>query len=175
MDFPFGLREFLNSLTMYHYLFFGLSFIASICFLILGIVYRKSHAAAMFLYTLSFLGLIVAPVAGAYYIEDYLRASSLQNIDVLRLTYTKAIVVNADIKNDGKSKIKTTYISLCMVKKNKNSILEFINSIKAAHVQKYTYKIPMEKGESQHIRAVIDTTKLPNPTDYSVFYQIKSF
>lgn len=175
MDFPFGLREFLHNLTMYHYLFFALSFIASICFLILGIVYRKSHAAAMFFYTLSFLGLIVAPVVGAYYIEDYLRASSLKNIDVLRLTYTKAIVVNADIKNDGKTKIKTTYVSLCMVKKNKNSILEFLNSIKAAHAQKYSYQIPMEKGESKHIRAVIDTTKLQNPSDYWVFYQIKSF
>lgn len=175
MDFPFSLRDFFNNLTMYHYLFFVLSFIASICFIILGIVYRKKHAAALFFYTVSFFGLMVAPIIGSYYIEDYLHRSTLKNIEILRLTYTKAIVFNADIQNEGKSPLKATYISLCMVKKNKNSILEFFNSLRAAHVQKFTYKMPIDKGSSEHMRAVIDTTKIANPSDYSVFYQIKSF
>jgi hypothetical protein len=175
MDFPFGIHEFLNNLTVYHYIFFALGFIASILLFLLGIVFRKRHGAALFFYLLSFIGLLVAPIIGAYYTEEYLRASSLKNIDILRLTFTKAIVLNADIQNDGNSNIGTTYISLQMVKKDKNSILQFINTLKPAYTQKYVYKLPMQKGESAHIRAVIDTTKLPNPSNYFIFYQIKSF
>jgi hypothetical protein len=175
MDFPFGTHEFFYHLSMYHYLFFGVMFVIAICFLILGVIYRKSPMAALLFYTLSFVGLFAGPFVGAYYIEEYLRSSSLQNIDVLRLTYTKAIVVNADIKNNGKAKLKDSYVSFCMVKKNKNSILEFINSIKAAHVQKYTFNLPIDKGASEHIRVVVDTSKLAVPTDYALYYQIKSF
>lgn len=174
MVLPFGLKEFFYSFFIYHYLFLGVLFFVAVLLLILGIVLRRKLIFALFFYLLSFLSFTVAPIAGIYYLEEYFRKTSIDNIKVARLVYTKAIVITADIKNDGKIPIKKTSVVISLVKKNNNSILEFINIFSPVKTDKIEFKMPLTPSDTKDIRIVIDTTKIANPSAYAIYYQIKS-
>ncbi|HOI83514.1 MAG TPA: DUF2393 family protein [Campylobacterales bacterium] len=175
MEFPFGIREFFHSFLIYHYIFLATLFLATLFVLTLGIMLRKVPIVSILFYIVSFLGVTVAPFAGVYYIEEYLRGSSLDNIKVARLVYTPAIVITADLKNTGKSAIKKTNLVFSLVKKDNNGILEFVNIFKPARVQKVDFKYQLTPGNSRDIRVVLDTAGIANPSSYAIYYQIKSF
>ena len=175
MELPFGLREFFHSFLIYHYLFFGILFVVAIFLLFLGVILRKKLIFALFFYTLSFLSVFVAPIVGSFYLEEYLRKSSLQNIKITRLVYTKAIVFTAELKNDGKIPLKNTHIVISMVKKDNNSILQFFNLFTPSNVLKTELKMPIEPSGARDVRIVIDTTKINVPTECAIYYQLKSF
>lgn len=175
MELPFGVREFFHSFLIYHYIFLATLFFTTLFILMLGIMLRKIPIVSILFYIISFLGVTVAPFVGVYYIEEYLRGSSLENIKVARLVYTPAIVVTADLKNVGKTTIKKTNLVFNLVKKDNNGILEFINVFKPSRVQKIEFKYPLTPGNSRDIRVVIDTSGMTNPSSYAVYYQIKSF
>ncbi len=175
MQFAFGVKEFFHNFLIYHYLFFGVLFFVAILTLVLGIALRKRLLAALFFYTSSFLAIFIAPFVGSYYLEEYIRGSSLQNIKISRLVYTPAIVVSAEVKNNGIIPIKETYLLFSMVKKNNNSILEFINMLKPAKTQKIHLKYPLSPNNTKEVRVVIDVSNIQLPASYAVYYQIKSF
>lgn len=175
MELAFGIKDFFHSLLIYHYLFFIILFLAALFLLFMGIALRKKPLFAFIFYVASFLTITVAPVAGFYYLEEYLRKTSLENIKVLRLVYTKAIVITANLTNKGKIPIKKSYIMLSMVKKNDNSILEFFNTFSPAASQKILLQIPIKPGESSEVRFVFDISKVVSPESYDVRYVIKSF
>lgn len=175
MQFAFGVKDFFHNFLIYHYLFFGILFFVAILTLILGVILRRKHLFAAFFYTISFLSLFIAPFVGSYYLEEYTRGSSLENIKVSRLVYTKAIVVSAELKNNGKTAIRETHLLFSMVKKNNNSILEFINIYKPVKIQKIYLKYPLTPNETRDIRVVLDVSTIAVPASCAVYYQIKSF
>lgn len=175
MELPFGIKEFFHNFLIYHYIFFGVLFLASLFMLLLGVMFRRKLFISLLFYLAAFFGFTVAPFVGLYYIEEYLRGSSLENIKVVRLVYTPAIVVTADLKNSGKSTIKKTNLVFSLVKKDNNGILEFVNIFKPAKVQKVELKYALTPGNSRDIRVVLDTTNIANPSAYTIYYQIKSF
>jgi hypothetical protein len=175
VELPFGIREFFHSFLIYHYLFFGILFLVAIFLLSLGVMLRKRLIFALFFYLLSFLSLSAGPVVGSYYLEEYLRKASLQNIKITRLVYTKAIIFTAELKNEGRIPFKKTNIVISIVKKDNNSILQFFNMFSPAQVCKTELRIPIESGNICDIRIVVDITKINAPLDYAVYYQVKSF
>jgi len=175
VDFAFGVKDFFHNFLIYHYLFFGVLFFASIFMLILGVILRKRVLFAVFFYIGSFTSLFIAPFVGSYYLEEYIRGSSLQNIKIARLVYTPAIIVSGELKNNGKIATKGTYLLFSMVKKDNNSILEFINIFKPVKTQKVYLKYQLAPNETKEIRVVLDISKITIPTSYAVYYQIKSF
>lgn len=175
MELPFGIREFFHSFLIYHYLFLGTLFFAILLTIVLGVMLRKIPIVSFLFYFISFLGVSVAPFAGLYFVEEYLRGSALERINVARLVYTPAIVITADLTNNGNSQIKKTNLLFSFVKKNDNSILEFVNMLKPAKVQKIELKYQLASGNSKDVRVVLDTSNLPNPSSYAIYYQIKSF
>lgn len=175
MELPFGIREFFDNFLIYHYIFAVLIFLISLTLLSLGIFFRKKHFLAAFFYLFSFISVAFAPFVGFYYIEEYLRGSSLKNLEVTRLVYTPAIVLTAEIKNNGAATLKKTNLLFSVVKKNNNSILQAINIFKPARTQKITIKHSLKAGQSESIRVVLDISKIQNPNSYSLYYRIKSF
>jgi hypothetical protein len=172
---PFGLKEFFHNFFIYHYLFLGVLFFVAVLLLILGVILRRRLIFALFFYLLSFLTFTAGPIVGLYYLEEYLRKTSLENVKVARLVYTKAIVITADIRNEGKIPLKKTSIVISLVKKNNNSILEFINIFSPIKADKIELKMPLVPSEARDVRMVVDITKITNPAAYAVYYQIKSF
>lgn len=175
MELAFGIKDFFHSFLIYHYLFFIILFLAALFLLFMGITLRKRLFFALIFYIASFLAITAAPIAGSYYLEEYLRKSSLENVKVSRLVYTKAIVITANLTNKGKIPIKKSHIVFSMVKKNDNSILEFFNTFSPAASQKIVLQIPIKPGESSEVRFVFDISKVAAPTSYDVHYTIKSF
>jgi len=175
VQFAFEAVDFFHNFLIYHYLFFGVLFFVAVLTLVLGVILRRKHLLAAFFYIISFSTLFIAPFVGSYYLEEYIRSSSLQNIKISRLVYTKAIVVSAELKNNGVIPIKKTHLLLSMIKKDNNSILEFINLFKPAKTQKIYLQYPLAPNETREIRVVLDISKIALPTSYAVYYQIKSF
>ena len=99
MEFAFDLKEFFRSLLIYHYVFFGVASFLTIAMMILGVILRRHLWAALLCFGLSFFGFSIGVPVGGYFLESYLRPSSLQNVTVHRLEFSKAIVFTADIKN----------------------------------------------------------------------------
>lgn len=175
MVLAFDIKDFFHNFLIYHYLFFIILFLVALFLLFMGIALRRKLFLAFIFYITSFLTITVAPVTGSYYLEEYLRKTSLENIKVSRLVYTKAIVITANLTNKGKIPIKKSYIVLSMVKKNNNSILEFFNTFSPAASQKIFLQIPIKPGENSEVRFVFDISKVNAPALYDVYYVVKSF
>lgn len=175
MQLAFGVKDFLHNLLIYHYIFYALLFVFAFLMLLLGIYLRRKTTIALFFYIGSFLALFCAPFVGSYYIEEYLRSSSLQSIKVTRLVYSKTIVVTANLVNMGVAPIKETNLLFLLVKKDKNSILERLNTFKPVVTNKIKLKEPLKPNENREIRVVLDITKVATPSLYTLYYQIKSF
>lgn len=175
MELPFEVREFFHNFLIYHYLFFGFLFLFSILLLVLGIVFRRRSILSFLFYFSSFISIFFAPFIGAFYLEEYLRGITLQNIKVSRLVYTKAIVVSAKMKNNGRAPLHTTHLLFSLVKKDNNSIREFINILKPIKTEKITIQEPVKQGETIDIRAVLDISQIEDPNSYAIYYKAKSF
>lgn len=175
MELPFSVKEFFNNFLIYHYLFFGFLFLFAILLLVLGIVFRRKSFLAFLFYFSSFASAFIGPFAGSYYLEEYLRATSLEEVKVTRLTYTKAIVLSAKLKNNGRTLVNTSYISLSLVKKDDNSIKEFINILRPEKIEKKIISVPLAGKEHTDIRIVLDISDVKEPQKFSLFYQLKSF
>ncbi len=175
MELPFEIREFFHNFLIYHYLFFGFLFLFSILLLLLGIVFRKKSTLSFLFYFTSFTSLFFAPFVGAFYLEEYLRGAALQNVKVSRLVYTQAIVVTAKLHNKGRTPLNTTHLLFSIVKKDNNSIREFINVLRPEKTEKITMQNSVAPGESIDVRAVLDISQIKEPNTYTIYYKLKSF
>lgn len=175
MEVPFEIREFFHNFLIYHYLFFGFLFLFSILLLVLGVVFRKKSKLSFLFYFSSFLSLFFAPFVGSFYLEEYLRGVTLQNMKVSRLVYTEAIVVSAKLHNKGRVPLNTTHLLFSVVKKDNNSIREFVNVLRPVKTDKITMQEIVAPGESIDIRAVLDISQIKEPNRYAIYYKLKSF
>ena len=175
MEFAFDLKEFFRSLLIYHYVFFGVASFLTIAMMILGVILRRHLWAALLCFGLSFFGFSIGVPVGGYFLESYLRPSSLQNVTVHRLEFSKAIVFTADIKNDGGLKSHKQYLVLKLVKKEENSILQYVHLLNPVISKKSHFLQEIAPSESKSVRIVLDVNKVKNLSDYVVFYEIKTF
>ena len=175
MEFAFDLKEFFRSLLIYHYVFFGVASFLSIALMILGVILRRHLWAALLCFGLSFFGFSIGVPVGGYFLESYLRPSSLQNATVHRLEFSKAIVFTADIKNDGGLKSHKQFLVLKLVKKEDNSILQYAHLLTPELTKKSHYLQEIAPSDTKNIRVVLDVGKVKNLSNYVVFYEIKTF
>ena len=175
MELAFGAKEFFDNFLIYHYLFFGFLFLFGILLLVLGIVAKRSSFFSFLFYFGSFTSLFVGPFVGSYYLEEYLRGTKLEDVKVARLSYTKAIVLTAKMTNIGRAPISKSYVLTTLVKRDPNSIKEFINILRPAKVHKVSLDAPLKGKESMDIRVVMDISDVKNPSTFDLYYQIKSF
>ena len=175
MEFAFDLKEFFRSLLIYHYVFFGVASFLTIAMMILGVILRRHLWAALLCFGLSFFGFSIGVPVGGYFLESYLRPSSLQNVTVHRLEFSKAIVFTADIKNEGGIKSDKQYLVLKLVKKEENSILQYVHLLNPIISKKSHFLQEIAPSESKSVRIVLDVNKVKNLSDYVVFYEIKTF
>lgn len=124
------LQAFLDSLIIYDYILFGVSFILFILFIILGIVLRKKILLAVFLILLAFVMLAVMPTLGRIEMHKFLFSNTTSLTSQKRLEFTDAIVVKGTLENSSKFNFSSCEITANVHKVSTNALKNYLFSFK---------------------------------------------
>lgn len=159
------ITAFINELITYDYILFGGTFILFILFIILGIALRRKTIIAIFFILVSFVILFGAPTVGYIKMHEYLFANSLKITNEKKLTFTKAVVINATITNDSKRYFDSCKITAKAHKISKNKLKNFLYSLKS--FQKMSIVVAdVETGQIKEFKMFLE------PFTYSRDYYI---
>ncbi len=125
------ITAFINELIIHDYILFGGAFVLFILFIILGIALRRRIIIAIFFILLSFVILFGAPTVGYIKMHEYLFSNSLKVLNEKKLTFTKAVVINATITNESKRHFKSCKITAKAHKVSKNKLKSILYSFKS--------------------------------------------
>ncbi|WP_321777433.1 DUF2393 family protein [Sulfurimonas sp.] len=159
------ITAFINELITYDYILFGGAFILFILFIILGIVLRKKTFLAIFFILLSFVILFGFPTIGYVKMHEFLFKNSIELVSEKKLTFTKAVVINATITNDSKRYFKTCRITAKAYKVSKNKLKSFIYSFKSFKKMSIILQ-DIEVGQTREFKMFLE------PFTYSKKYHI---
>jgi len=159
------ITAFINELITYDYILFGGAFVLFILFIILGIALRQKTFLAIFFILLSFVILFGAPTIGYVKMHEFLFKNSLELTSEKKLTFTKAVVINATITNDSKRYFKNCTITAKAHKMSKNKLKTFLYSFKP--FQKMSILLQdIEVGQTREFKMFLE------PFTYSKNYHI---
>ena len=120
----------MDSLIMYDYILFGVSFGLFLLFIILTIVLRKKALLATLFGLISFLILILGPTLGFVKMHEYLFKNSTKLLSQKRLEFTNAIVVKGTLTNESELDFSSCKITANIHKISKNSLKNYIYKFK---------------------------------------------
>lgn len=156
---------FLEGLISYDYVLFGSTFLLFILFIILAIILRIRVGLAMFLVTLSFGILILAPTLGYIKMHEYLFKNSTQITYEKKLHFTKAVVVKGTLKNESKIDFKSCEITASAFKVSGNVFKDYI--FKFAPFKKMsTVEYDIKKDETREFKIILEPFTYSN--DYNI-------
>lgn len=159
------INAFLDSLITYDYVLFGSTFALFILLIILGLVLRKKIGLAVFLITLAFLILILAPSVGYIQMHKYLFKNSVELTKQKKLEFTEAIVVKGTLLNESKRNFTSCKITANVHKVSKNKYKNYLWQFKTIKKMSIIEE-DIPKGETRHFKIIVE------PFRYSRDYNI---
>lgn len=159
------INAFLDSLITYDYVLFGSTFALFILLIILGLVLRKKIGLAVFLITLAFLILILAPSVGYIQMHKYLFKNSVELTKQKKLEFTEAIVVKGTLFNESKRNFTSCKITANVHKVSKNKYKNYLWQFKTIKKMSIIEE-DIPKGETRHFKIIVE------PFRYSRDYNI---
>lgn len=156
---------FIDGLISYDYVLFGSTFVLFLLFIILAIILRARVGLAMFLVTLSFGILILAPTFGYIKMHEYLFKNSTQITSEKKLHFTKAVVVKGTLSNESKFDFESCKITASAFKVSGNAIKDYI--FKFAPFKKMsTVEYDIKRAQTRDFKIIVE------PFTYSSDYNI---
>ena len=159
------LSSFIENLIPYDYILFGVSFSLFVLFIILGILLRSKTFISVLLLLMAFVIIILGPTLGYSKMHEYLFKNEVSIKSQKKLTYVKAVVVQAKLTNTSKYNFSVCKVKLSVYKVTKNSIKNYIYKLKPFK-QMSILKYDIMKGSTIDIKAIVE------PFTYSKDYNI---
>lgn len=149
------IQAFIDSLIMYDYILFGVSFVLFILFIILGIVLRKKLALAIFLILLAFAILLLAPTIGRIYMHKFLFKNTTTLTSQKRLEFTEAIVVKGVLNNESKFHLQECKITANVHRVSSNELKNYLYQFKT--IQKMSIlEYDIAQGKSRDFKIIVE-------------------
>ena len=124
------ITAFINGLITYDYILFGSVFSLFLLLIILAIVLRRRVGLSIFILLLSFIILFVGPTIGYKEMHKYLFANSITLTSQKKLTFTPAIVIKGNLKNESNFNFERCEITASVHKVSKNALKNYIYGFK---------------------------------------------
>ncbi|MDX9813910.1 MAG: DUF2393 family protein [Sulfurimonas sp.] len=125
-----SIRGFIDELIIYDYILFGSILLVFVIFIILSIVFRRSTIVSTLLLLVGFGVLFGGSFVGYKELHSYLFKHTLTINESKKLTYTKAIVLKATLKNESKRVFNECKISASVYRKKEYKLVEEILKLK---------------------------------------------
>ena len=153
------LTDFINNLTIYDYLAFGVLGLLFILFLILIFV-PKNAMVRLFMLLLTILTLIVGPFGVKFGLDSIVRKTELNVSETKRLTFANTLIVVGNIKNVGKIDYTKCKISTTVIPKGESSYINhfnfFLNPLYKSYDSIDLQGLPLKIGEDMDFRVSIN-------------------
>lgn len=109
--------DFLHTLNLYDYLFFGGIIFFFLFLLILSILLRHKQTLALILVILALITLLIAPIGGYIALHALIYKHSIKLTTVKDLEFTDALLVKGDMNNNSNETFKecTLYIGVSKI------------------------------------------------------------
>lgn len=149
------LTTFMDELIIYDYILFGSLFALFILLIILSIVLRDKKTLAIFLIFISFTLLILGCTFGYIKMHEFLYANTTSIVSQKKLTYTKAVIVEATVKNISKFDFKSCKITVKAYKVSENPLKNYLFSFNPFNKMSIVeHDIP--RGQEREIELIIE-------------------
>ena len=155
----------MDNLIPYDYILFGVSFSLFVLFIILGILLRNKTLISVFFLLIAFVTIILGPTLGYSKMHEYLFKNEVIIISQKKLSFIKAIVVQAKLTNTSKTDFGICKVHFEAYKVSGNSIKDYIYKFKPLR-QMSILKYDITKGSSIDVKAILE------PFTYSKDYNI---
>jgi len=149
------LSSFINNLIPYDYILFGVSFSLFVLFIILGILLRHKTFISVFLLLLAFIIIIFGPTLGYFKMHEYLFKNEVSIVSQKKLTFTKAVVIQAKLTNTSNKNFSICKIYFEAYKVSGNTIKDYIYKFKPLK-QMSILKYDLPKGQTIDIKAILE-------------------
>jgi hypothetical protein len=159
------ITTFINGLVQYDYILFGAVFALFFLILILALVLRKRSFISGFLALLSFVILFVGTPVGYIKMHEYLFANSVKLLSQKQLSFTPAIVIIAELRNESKKDFSSCKITASVLKVSKKSIKTFLYQFKPLKKMSIVQE-DIQMGETRSFKMIIE------PFHYAKDYNI---
>ena len=155
----------MDNLIPYDYILFGVSFSLFVLFIILGILLRNKTLISVFFLLIAFVTIILGPTLGYSKMHEYLFKNEVIIISQKKLSFIKAIVVQAKLTNTSKTNFGICKVHFEAYKVSGNSIKDYIYKFKPLR-QMSILKYDITKGSTIDVKAILE------PFTYSKDYNI---
>lgn len=157
MQILLGLKEYLLLLGIFDFAILGFFFLIFLFFLLTALLFKKSLLVAFFLFLLSILSIIVAPVVGNYIVKNYVNKSSLHLESSKKLHFYDAYLLSGYIENIGKREFKQCILELNIYTPSENPIKNALNRyLKPLHKESFVISGPILVGDSKDFRFLLE-------------------
>lgn len=147
--------EFIKNLIIYDYILFGSLLALFLLFIVLGIVFRRKLALALFLIFFAFALLLGGATFGYVAMHDYLFKNEITLVSQKKLSFTQAAVVYGTLKNVSKKDFKGCKVSATAYSVSGNALKDYVRKLKPiAKMSIVEENIPV--GEEREIKIIID-------------------
>lgn len=150
------LDAFLSVYSVFDILGFLFAMILGLLFLILAVSLRKRLGVMFLMLLLSIASFGGGPFFMKFMVDTIVRKTTIENLDVKQLVYTRAVIVRGTLVHSGKMDLKDCVVKVEIWKKATKMIDEYIR-----YVKKPTYKQEFE---------VVKSLPLGSTYDFQVVY-----
>ena len=165
------LKDFINNLTIYDYLVFGVLGLLFILFLILTILPRNPMLR-LFMLLITILTLIVGPFGVKFGLDSIIRKTELNISETKRLTFANTLIVVGNIKNLGKIDYKECKITTTVIPKSESIYLKYFNMFLKPLYKSYDsidlQGLPLKIDEDMDFRVSINNFTLTKDFEVDV-------
>lgn len=159
------ISKFINNLIAYDYILFGSLFVLFIIFVSVGIILRRKTLLAIFIILFAFITLFAGSIFGYIAMHQYFFKNETTIISQKKLSFTKAVVVYAKVKNSSDRDFKSCKITATAYKVSNNEIKNYLLKFKPI-IKMSILENDILKGQEREIKLIIEPFTYAN--DYNV-------
>ena len=152
-----NLLEYIHHLSLYDYMAYGWVLLFFVIFLILSIlISSKKPLLSVVFILLNFTFLLFSPLMINTFMNKTVRKNSVKIIKIDYLHFSKALIVSAKIKNEGKVDFKECKVKAKIIKQSKNAFKNFLYGLKPLKKRTIFIKDKITKQSSMEFKVVFD-------------------
>lgn len=159
------INKFINNLIVYDYILFGSLFVLFIIFVLVGIILRRKTLLAIFIIVFAFITLFAGSIFGYIAMHQYLFKNETTIISQKKLSFTKAVVVYAKLKNTSDRDFKSCKITAMAYKVSNNEIKNYLLKFKPI-IKMSIVENDILKEQEREVKFIIEPFTYAN--DYNV-------
>lgn len=159
------ISKFINNLIAYDYVLFGSLFVLFIIFVSVGIILRRKTLLAIFIIVFAFITLFAGSIFGYIEMHQYFFKNETTIISQKKLSFTKAVVVYAKLKNTSDRDFKSCKITATAYKVSNNEIKNYLLKFKPI-IKMSILENDILKGQEREVKFIIEPFTYTN--DYNV-------